>query len=109
MARKLGLPQVRMYVYPPILADLLLPLSGLGPRQAGYAWLLGNVAMLVVIGWLGVQLPEVPWNSKISAAVYFGLLSMFPVMNALEMGQITIPLLLLWMLGFHLYKRDQVV
>ncbi|MGI4855231.1 MAG: glycosyltransferase family 87 protein [Janthinobacterium lividum] len=109
MARQVGLPQVRMYVYPPILADLLLPISWLGPRQAGYVWLLCNVAMLIVIGWLGVQLLEIPWKSKTAALVYLGLFSMFPVMNAMEMGQITIPLLLLWMLGFYFYKRDQVV
>lgn len=107
-AAGLGLPYVRMYVYPPILADLLVPLSGLPAYRAGYVWLLCQLVMLVVVGVLALRVAGLDWRSRGGLALLLGLISLFSVMDALEVGQITLLLLLLWMLSLCCLQRDRV-
>ena len=107
-AAGLGLPFVRMYVYPPILADLLVPFGGMPAYRAGYVWLGCQLLMLAGIGVLALRVTGLHWRSHGGLALLFGLISLFSVMDALEVGQITLLLLLLWMLSLYWLQRDRM-
>ena len=50
-AQALGIERVRLYVYPPVLADLMTPFGLAQTRTAGRLWLAANmVALLLVVG-----------------------------------------------------------
>ena len=104
-ARRLGIPRVRLYIYPPILADLVLPLSFVSAATAGKLWLAINVVSLFAIAALMVRLLGLPWFGLGSLAVLVGLFSMYATGMCLLWGQITVVLLLLWLAGIAFYMR----
>ncbi len=104
-ARSIGLHEIRMYVYPPILADLLLPLAGISAYHAGDIWMGCNFAMLILTGFLLTRILGAGWKSWTCAAVYLGLVGLFSVTDALRQGQITLFLLLLWVISLYCYQR----
>ena len=54
-----GIPHVLVYIYPPVLADLLIPLAPLSPQVAGKIWIIFKVAVLLCSGLLLVALLKV--------------------------------------------------
>ncbi len=104
-ARHLGIAQVRLYIYPPILADLVLPFAFVSGATAGKLWLLCNIIALFLIAYLMVRDLELRWNGPGAAAVFIGLLSLFATGMCLIWGQVTLMLLLLWMAGIYFYRR----
>ena len=107
-ARDLGIPAVRMYVYPPLLADLLVPLSWMEAHRAGRVWLILNAAALLLSAALLTKLSQAPFFGTTGLAITVGVLAMFPVALAVESGQITVLLLLLWVIGMYAYRRGQL-
>ncbi len=104
-----GLGFVGLYLYPPILADLLVPLTFVPLATAARLWyglnialLLGTAAMLASL--LGMSLRK--WSF---ALLLLPALCFTPSLQCLTDGQITIVLLALWTLGLLLYKRGQLV
>ncbi len=104
-AGSIGLDQVRLYIYPPILADLVLPLSYLPALTAGKVWLALNLVALLLTAWVMTRTLSIPVLSLGSLALLVGIFSMFATGMCLIWGQITILLLLLWMLGIDWYQR----
>ncbi len=104
-AQSIGLDQVRLYIYPPILADLVLPLSYLPALSAGKVWLALNFGALLLVAWIMTLTLSIPVLSLGSLALFVGIFSMFATGMCLIWGQITILLLLLWMLGIYWYQR----
>lgn len=103
-----GLTYVALYVYPPLLADLMLPLTALPPRQAADTWLWVNLAFLFITGLLTVKLLDLRWRSPATAAIFVAVFCFTPVLQCLHDGQITVMLLLLWTAGLLFYRRDQM-
>ncbi|HEY0786658.1 MAG TPA: glycosyltransferase 87 family protein [Acidobacteriaceae bacterium] len=106
-ANRLGIARVRLYIYPPILADMLLPLVFVSGATAGKLWLLLNLAALLGTAALMVRTLDLPWASAGAAAVFAGLFALFSTVFCLEWGQVTILLLLLWMATIFLYARGR--
>jgi hypothetical protein len=104
-AEKEGVRPVRLYVYPPILADALVPLTFAPLFTADRIWIGLNYAALAVVALLIANLIEIPLLSLGTLALFVGLLAAQPVVSCLTWGQVTIALLLLWVLGAWLYKR----
>ncbi len=103
-----GLPFVGLYVYPPILADLLLPLTFLSLRTATTVWLWMNIAFLLMTALLASRLlrfSALGWQTPL---IFVALLGFTPVLQCLHDGQITILLLLLWVAGLILYRDDRI-
>lgn len=107
VAREKGISGMRLYVYPPVLADLLLPLSGLTYHRAFVAWLV--VLALSILGTVGCLLAlfSLRLFSLPSLLVLIGVLVFIPINFALMWGQITLVLLFLWTLGLLLYSREK--
>ena len=104
-ARKIGIPEVRLYVYPPTLADLLVPISLLPARPAGYAWIVLNMLGLGVFFFLALRLCQIPLKSLGSVALLVGIVTFDPALECLRLGQIIIILLVLWTAGLMFYLR----
>lgn len=104
-AQRIGANPVRLYIYPPILADMVLPLAFVSAATAGKLWLAINFVALLVTAWLMIRLLELrPWSAG-AAAVLVGLFALYSTGMCLIWGQITILLLLLWMSGIYFYRR----
>ncbi len=104
-ASRLGVPKVRLYVYPPLLADLVVPFTFLPLATASKLWLLTNFAALLAIAFLMLKVLQLPWRSTGAVAVLLALLALFSTSECLVWGQITIFLLLLWTCGIYFYLR----
>jgi hypothetical protein len=103
-ARFLGISPVRLYVYPPLLADLMVPFSLLPAIAAARLWFALCTAMLVAAGAIAARAMGARWRSWamlawISAILGLGLYS-------LSWGQVTPLLCLLWSLGIFTYKKE---
>ena len=104
-ARALGIETVHLYVYPPTLADLAVPLTFLSIRNASIIWKFSNIALLLsvaltLIRTLGMR----PFGLE-SLATLALVLIFRPSLEALQFGQITILLLALETFGMILYVR----
>ena len=105
MAQRHGIDRIRLYVYPPILADLLVPLAFFPAGAAAKLWLVLNLAALLVVVWLMAGIVGAPVAGRGGAMLAIGLLSLFATGMCLIWGQITIMLLLLWTAGLYAYAR----
>jgi hypothetical protein len=105
-AQALGIPQTRLYVYPPVLADLLVPLSFLDARRAGYLWTGFNLIALAATIWILLTLVEVRSVGLVAVGIVMGVATFDPVLECIVWGQILLFLLLLWTLGTWCYVRD---
>lgn len=109
VAQRSGLSFVGLYVYPPILADLLVPLTWFSLPLATQIWFALNVAFLIATAAMLALLLEIRLRSWHFAALLIAALCFTPALQCLVDGQITIFLLLLWSAGMSLYRRDRHV
>ncbi len=107
-ARSQGLSFVGLYVYPPLLADLLLPLTAVELKAATQIWLLANGTFILFTALLLVRLLKIPLLDAKAGLILLSLLCFTPVLQCLVDGQITIFLLLLWVAGLVLYQEDRL-
>lgn len=101
-----GMGPIRMYVYPPLLADLFVPLTYLSARGAAVFWLVWNVGALLLSGFLMLQILRVPWNSVAGIAMLVGIFGLSATAQTIVWGQITVLLLLLWVAGFSAFQQN---
>ncbi len=100
-----GITEIPLYVYPPTLADLLVPLTYLSPVAAFILWQLLNIAALLssaimLIRMLGLKLVG---HSSLILLVIF--LTFAPTLECFALGQASIILLFLLTFGMSLYCR----
>ena len=99
-----GVTEIFSYVYPPTLADLLVPFTFLSISAALYAWWVLNIAALVGAGILFVRTPGLELSSYAVPFIVFLFVST-PTGDCLECGQVPILLLFLIVCGISLYAR----
>lgn len=107
-AQSQGLSFVGLYVYPPLLADLLLPLTAVDLKTATGIWLVTNGFFLLLTALLVIRLLRIPVFSAKAALVAVPIFCFTPALQCLVDGQITIFLLLLWAAGMVLYREDRL-
>lgn len=101
-ARAHGISRITLYLYPPTLADLLVPLTALSASKALIVWHALEVLMIVVLSAALTRLLDVRFFGStilVSAAV----LLFRPTLNTLHWGQASILLAFLMTVGFSLY------
>lgn len=99
-------PAAPSYLYPPLLAVLLLPLSQLPQADAQRVWYAINVGALGFLIWLAIRSS----HSQL-ARRYWGVVTLFvlvapPTVLGLHIGQIGIIIALLLVAGFALVGRN---
>jgi hypothetical protein len=97
-----GIPRIALYLYPPTLADLLVPLTALSPSAALIVWRALDVLMIVGLSWALTQVLEVKFLGS-TVLVAAAVLLFRPTLNDIHWGQVTIPLVFLLTIGLSLY------
>jgi hypothetical protein len=101
-ARAHGIYRNTLYLYPPTLADLLVPLTALSLSAALIVWNVLGVLMIVGLSVALTQTLDVKfWGS--TALVAAAVLLFRPTLNTFHWGQVSILLAFLLTLGFSLY------
>ena len=107
-ARAEGFQDTELYLYPPLLADLLAPVSWLPARLAAALWRGWNLAlvlaaMALLAPLLRLRLLSAEFAILAAAAYWF-----WPVHEAVSDGQVTILLLMLWAAAIAAYAGGRV-
>lgn len=106
-AAAIGIPQVRLYVYPPTLADLLVPFTYIKLRDADRAWLASNILCIavaaVLISWMFCG--SAHRIALSSFGIFVVILCFRSNLWAFGDGQISSVLLLLWTAGVVFYYK----
>ena len=107
--QNLGFRNDRPYIYPPLLAIGVTPLTLLPPRQAATVWFLLNVTLLglsamLVARTLGLQKHKIAVVSLLLAVLTF-----YPAVFSIFVGQANVLLLALLVLAWYGAKRGSYV
>jgi alpha-1,2-mannosyltransferase len=94
---------VQLYVYPPILADMLVPLVMLPEKAAEIVWISLNFLALLLTAVLFSEVLEVRMS-----LLALALASSCSVGMCILWGQVTIILLLLWTVSLVAYARGRL-
>jgi hypothetical protein len=103
---RLGFRSDRPYIYFPLLAVVITPLTLLAPREAAATWFCFNLAILIGCTILMIRTLQI-WKKQQTAAI--GLLlacfTFYPAIFSVYVGQANCVLLLLLVLAWYLAKR----
>jgi hypothetical protein len=108
-AKAAGFEDVEFYVYPPLLADLLVPLSQVSPHLAAVLWRAINLTLAFVSVLLLSRVVKVPILSFEFAVLTLAAFSFWPIHEAISDGQIAIVMLALWTAGVVAYFDDRTI
>jgi hypothetical protein len=101
-----GTSDIQIYDYPPTLADLVVPLTYLGPAGALAVWNSLNLSALLISVILLAQLLEI--HSVTSRVLLYVIALLFrPAIDCIFWGQVPIFLLVLLTAGFVFYKEGR--
>ncbi|MGA2753428.1 MAG: glycosyltransferase family 87 protein [Terracidiphilus sp.] len=103
-AKAHGVPDVYAYVYPPTLADLLVPFTFVSVSTALHAWYVLNIAALAGAGIFFVRTPGQELSRYVAPFIFYLFVST-PTVDCLLYGQVPILLLFLMVCGINLYVR----
>ena len=98
-----------LYLYPPVLADILVPLTRADLSTASYIWLGLNTIFLCGTIVCLIVLLDLHWISFGALLVVIGAFSFSPVVNCFAYGQITVLLLFLWTLATTLHVKGHPI
>jgi hypothetical protein len=104
-ATELGIPAIWLYVYPPTLADMLVPLTYLSLQHACDAWLAVNVLTVVFSAMLLAWLVYESASGLACVGIFLGMLCFRSNIWGFGQGQICCVLLLLWVAGIVFYLK----
>jgi alpha-1,2-mannosyltransferase len=98
-----------LYIYPPLLADLLTPVSSFSIQIAAKLWLALNLllvcaAMLPLAGLTRIRLLSVGFAVLVCSAFCF-----HPIQDTFCFGQVNVVLCALWAFGIWAYEREWVL
>ncbi|SEB92215.1 glycosyltransferase family 87 protein [Terriglobus roseus] len=109
MAQRSGIADTELYLYPPLFADLLTPLTRLPLIRAAQLWRAFNLLMVLGSMLLLGRLLRLPVLSSSFALLVFLAISFWPVHEGISLGQITPLLLGLWAVGLWAYAEEMPV
>jgi len=98
-----------LYLYPPLLADILAPISKVPANLAALIWRLFNLALVFLSVQLLARMLRVPFLSFEFAVMTLAAYSFFPISEAIFAGQISVVMLALWTVGIVAYSRDRII
>lgn len=108
-ARAAGFDDIELYLYPPLLADLLAPFSQMPAHFAAFLWRAFNLSLVLASALLLARMTRVPILSFEFAVLSLAAYSFWPIHEAISDGQIGIVLLALWTVGVIAYSEDRII
>lgn len=101
-----GISRISLYLYPPTLADLVVPLTALKPAAALRAWNVLECLLIVGLSLILTRMLYVPsWGATVLIAA--GVLFFRPTLNTIHWGQVSLLLAFLLTDGFALYASGR--
>ena len=106
-ARRAGLTDIELYLYPPLLADALAPVTRIPMRPAASLWRLLNLAAvlgscLLLAHMLRLRVASFEFFTLVALAYSF-----WPMHEAISLGQVAVFMLLLWAFGVVAYSQGR--
>ncbi len=105
-AREHGIPTVMLYLYPPTMADLLVPLTVFSPPVAFVLWNMLNSVLLLAASIMLTQMlgiRSLGWAGLVAVS----LICFRPTLSCFHFGQASILLLFLVMAGVSLHAHGR--
>jgi alpha-1,2-mannosyltransferase len=102
------------YIYPPLLAELILPLALLPLPVASFLWFLINAASILAAAWMSARLadrnkepgsPTTAWRAALAGCAVVLVLRF--VLDSLNLGQVNGVVAALAVAHVYLYARDR--
>jgi len=102
------------YIYPPLLAELIVPLALLPLPVAAYLWFLINATSIVAAAWMSARLangnkephsPTTAWRAALTGCAVVLVLRF--VLDSLNLGQVNGVVAALAVAHVYLYARDR--
>jgi hypothetical protein len=100
---------VMLYLYPPLTADLLIPLARLAPAKAAAVWRFINLwlvffSVVVISRMIGLRVRSAKFFLFLVTAFCF-----FPIVEGIMVGQVVLLILALWAISVAGYSRGAMV
>jgi hypothetical protein len=108
-AKSAGVGGVMVYLYPPLLADLFVPISRIPVFQAAALWRAFNLTLVLASVLLLARMLRISILSFEFVALALAGYSFFPINEAIWTGQAAIVMLALWTAGVAAYCDGRVV
>ncbi len=105
-ARAHGISRITLYLYPPTLADLLVPLTVFPPSTALAIWYALNVLMIVGLSVALTRILDMKFFGS-TVLVATAVLLFRPILNTFHWGQVTVLLAFLLTVGLSLYVNGR--
>jgi hypothetical protein len=104
-----GQPVTRLYLYPPLFADLLAPFARFSRPTVAVLWCVLNL-LLVLLSDLGIaRILGLHWRSARFAILVAVSFSFYPITATLAAGQIEIVLLALWTASLIAFSEGAII
>jgi Glycosyltransferase family 87 len=108
-AKAAGQSPVSRYLYPPLLADLLIPLTHWSAPAAAAAWRMINLVLIFTSLILLAQMLRIglatPEFALVAACTFF----FYPIHESLWSGNVSVVLMALWVVALFAYDKGWVV
>lgn len=108
-AKAAGVNGVMLYLYPPLLADLFVPLSRIPVSQAAVLWRVCNLAFVLASVFLIARMMRISIVSVEFVALAMAGYCFFPITESILVGQAAVIMLALWAAGIAAYFNGRVV
>lgn len=103
-ARAHGVREAVLYLYPPTLADLIVPLTALPTSAAIKVWHALEVLLIAALSVALTRMLAIEFRGS-AALVFAGILFFRPTLNTIHWGQVSIFLVFIMTVGLALYVR----
>ena len=105
-AVRFGVPLAAPYIYPPLVAILIKPLTHLSFASAYRVWTIASVILVLAAAALSLSLGGEPFDGSLALMLGVGLFSYTPFLENLFFGQMSGVMFFLLAAGTWLLSRD---
>jgi hypothetical protein len=109
VGRTQGFDVTQHYIYPPLFALLISPLTRLAPPAAYILWRQINLGFLLLAVFFALKCAEEEFSWPIFLIAAIATFSFFPYHETAYMGQVGGLILLLWTLGVYFLSKSNPV
>ena len=108
-AEAAGFNGTNLYLYPPLLADLLSPVATLPPHRAAALWRCLNLLIVAVCVFFMARFVGISLASAELGLLLFSAYTFWPIHENIAQGQVSVVLLGLWTIAILAYVEGRVI
>jgi len=96
------------FIYPPLFAVLMRPFTFLPVRNAYFLWNCLDLMLIVASCWMALGLGDKKLSCRLALILSVGVLSFYPLIHELHLGQVGGWILFLWTGSSWLLARNRI-